>query len=119
MVSSVHEHRDYVHRRKFQSPVSTKAVEKDWADKGFSCSQMTQHAGDLLRKGVEKRDELLVVAQGRLECCVGESNQRDTTKNCEFVTLYPGDELFIPRLTPFKARVPTDISSVLFYIGYE
>ncbi|KAG7671762.1 hypothetical protein NADE_000593 [Nannochloris sp. 'desiccata'] len=117
MVSSVHEHHDYVRRNKFETPVSFAAVEAEWLSRGFSIQQMTQHAGDLLRKGVEKRDELLVVAQGQLECCVGECDLAPS--NCEFVTLQPGDELFIPRLTPFEARVPDDIDSVLFYIGYE
>jgi hypothetical protein len=114
MVSSTHEHHDYIRRGKFQTPVTQAAVEADWRSRGFSLEEMTQHGGDLLRKGVEKRDELLVVAQGKLECCVGEYDENPTI--CE---LFPGDELFIPRLTPFEARVPDDMDSVLFYIGYE
>ena len=114
MVSSVHEHHDYVRRNKFEAPVSKAAVEADWRNRGFSLQQMTQHGGDLLRKGVEKRDELLVVAQGELECCVGEYDHAPT-----ICTLHPGDELFIPRYTPFEARVPDTIESVLFYIGFE
>lgn len=117
MVSSSHEHHDYIRRNKFEEPVSFEAVEAEWLSRGFSIEQMTRYAGDLLRKGVEKKDELLVVAQGQLECCVGECDSGPT--NCDFVTVHPGDELFIPRLTPFEARVPDDIDFVLFYIGYE
>jgi hypothetical protein len=116
MVSSVHEHHDYIRRNKFASPVSKGKVEAEWYQhSGISTvAEMRKQAGDLLRKGVEKRDELLVVAQGKLECCVGEYDAAPT-----ICLLSEGDELFIPRLTPFEARVPDDIDSVLFYIGYE
>ena len=65
----------------------------------------------MLAKAVENKDELVVVAEGSLECRVGAEAQ--------LVFLHEGDELFIPRFTPFEAQVPDNVDHILLYIGLE
>lgn len=117
MVSSTHEHHDYVRKAKFPYPVDRQAVEADWRPRGFSLVEMTQPPGAMLRRTTEKKDELVVVAQGCLECYLGSES---SSQEAAVVLLQQGDELFIPCFTPFEARVP-DIAgkTVLFYIGFE
>ena len=45
MVSSTHEHHDYVRRHKFPQPVRREDVERDWRPRGYSCDLFVDPPG--------------------------------------------------------------------------
>ena len=116
MVSSTHEHHDYVRKAKFPVPVQQKDVEADWGPRGFSLVEMAQAPGAMLRRTTEKKDELVVVVHGCLECYLGSET---SAQEAAVVYLQEGDELFIPCFTPFEARIPDNAGNTIFYIGFE
>lgn len=110
--SAEERHHEYVRRNKFPTPVDNGVVEADWEKRGFSVSTMSQRAGATLSRSVEDKDELLTVAEGHLECYVGENRQ--------YLLVHPGDELFLPRFQPFEATVPPQLcKKCIFLIGFE
>lgn len=115
MVSSTHEHHDYLRKAKFGSgPVDRRVVEGDWKPRGFSIAEVTRPPGSALERTTEERDELICVAEGEMHCAVGAPDQAPTV--CRIVA---GDELFVPAFTPFEARVPMDVGPVRLFVGFE
>ena len=120
MVSSTHEHRDYVRRKKFcPLPVTRAAVEADWTQRGFKLIEVIRPGGSALEGGTEDRDELIVVVEGSMEFLVGPPNANESQTQGQVCTLEPGDELFVPAHTPFEALVPQEVGCVRLFIGVE
>lgn len=127
MVSSTHEHHDYVRRRKFRPlPVTREMVEADWTPRGFKLVEVVRPGGSALEGGTEDRDELIVVVEGCMEFMVGPPNAESESQGrglgpgqSQMCTLEPGDELFVPAHTPFEALVPQEVESVRLFIGVE
>jgi uncharacterized cupin superfamily protein len=109
MVSSTHESRDYVRRGKFAAPVERSAVEHEWARRGFRLEELREGPGGELRSMGQSKDELVVVAEGEVECEVAGGAER-----CQ---LAPGDELFVPEATAYSAR-NVGASYARIFIGY-
>jgi quercetin dioxygenase-like cupin family protein len=78
---------DHVVRRKFGCPVDGAAVAADWRARGYSCDLFVDPQGREWNDFVHARNELVTVAEGRLEVKVAGSR---------FV-VEPGDEVFIPK----------------------
>ena len=145
MVSSTHEHREYLRRGKFPPPVQRAAVADDWRGRGFGLEEFKEGPGGELRSMGQSKDELLVVADGVVECEVrahqhGEPQYR-THLPSSFVRVKqtrgggnttpphalqvdgrvckvdPGDELYIPLATQYAARnVGTTYAHI--FVGY-
>jgi mannose-6-phosphate isomerase-like protein (cupin superfamily) len=84
----------YVAKSKFAHPVDRSAVAADWRRRGYSCDLFVDPPGRAWLDFVHPRNELVTVAEGRLEVTV----DRET-----FVA-DPGDEVFIPRGTLHSVR---------------
>ncbi|KAL4859681.1 putative prolyl 4-hydroxylase 4 [Chlorella vulgaris] len=82
MVSSTHEHREYVRRHKFSVPVNKEAVEQDWVPRGYSCDLFVDPPGKEWRDFTHEQDELVVVVSGHMQFTIDQ----------EVVQLEPGDE---------------------------
>ena len=95
---------DLIVKRKFAQPVDREAVAADWDRRGYSCGLFVDPPGRWDRRGyscglfvdppgrewndfVHTTNELVTVAEGRLELTVGETR----------LLAEPGDEVFIPR----------------------
>jgi mannose-6-phosphate isomerase-like protein (cupin superfamily) len=78
---------DHVVKRKFGRPVDGAAVAADWRARGYSCDVFVDPPGREWNDFVHARNELVTVAEGRLEVKVAGSR---------FVA-DPGDEVFIPK----------------------
>jgi hypothetical protein len=74
-------------RGKFSRPVDRGAVAADWRMRGYSCDLFVDPPGREWNDFVHGTNELVTVAEGRLEMTVG------TTR----IIAEPGDEVFIPR----------------------
>lgn len=85
---------EYVTRRKFRLPVDHGEVARDWVQRGFSCGVFTDPPGREWRGYVHDTNELVTVAEGRLEVLM----------HGERYVLEPGDELFIPRKAKHTVR---------------
>ena len=78
---------DHVVKRKFGCPVDGAAVAADWRARGYSCDLFVDPPDREWNDFVHARNELVTVAEGRLEVKVAGSR---------FV-VEPGDEVFIPK----------------------
>jgi mannose-6-phosphate isomerase-like protein (cupin superfamily) len=78
---------DHLIRGKFATPVDRAKVALDWRQRGYSCDLFVDPPGRSWRDFVHRTNELVAVAEGRLEVTVG---------NRTFL-IEPGDEVFIPR----------------------
>ena len=83
-----------VTRGRFAAPVSTDAVERDWAARGYSCQRWTDPAGQQWLDFVHATNELVTVVEGRLALEVAGQT----------VEAGPGDEVFIPRRARHSVR---------------
>lgn len=45
MVSSTHDHHDWLRKHKFTAPVRREEVERDWKPRGFSCKEFSDPPG--------------------------------------------------------------------------
>jgi quercetin dioxygenase-like cupin family protein len=72
---------------KFSRPVDRAAVAADWRARGYSCALFVDPPGQEWNDFVHATNELVTVAEGRLEMTIG-----DTRLIAE-----PGDEVFIAR----------------------
>jgi quercetin dioxygenase-like cupin family protein len=77
----------YLTRAKFPAPPDETAVAADWRTRGYSCHVFTDPPGRQWNDFVHDCNELLTVAEGRLELLM----------DGERITVEPGDEVFIPR----------------------
>ena len=78
---------DFVVKAKFAAPVDRDAVAADWRARGFDCRLFVDPPGQTWLDFVHDTNELVTVAEGRLELTVGATT----------VIAEPGDEVFIPR----------------------
>ncbi|MEE9544085.1 MAG: cupin domain-containing protein [Rhodospirillales bacterium] len=78
---------ELVIRKKFPCPVDAVVVAADWRARGYSCDLFIDPPGRQWIDFVHATDELVSVAEGRLEMTVGEKQ----------VVAEAGDEVFIPR----------------------
>jgi len=78
---------DLVVKGRFSHPVDRAAVAADWRERGYSCDLFVDPPGREWNDFVHDTNELVTVAEGRLEMTVGEVR----------LIAEPGDEVFIPR----------------------
>ena len=78
---------DLLAKGKFELPLDREAVAADWRARGYSCHDFHDPPGREWNGFVHRTNELVTVAEGRLELTVGE----------ERLTAEPGDEVFIPK----------------------
>ena len=78
---------DHLVKRKFGWPVDSAVVAADWRARGYSCDPFVDPQGREWNDFVHAQNELVTVAEGRLEVKVAGSR---------FVA-EPGDEVFIPK----------------------
>ena len=75
-------------------PVDREAVARDWARRGYSCDLFVDPPGREWNGFVHATNELVVVAEGRLELIIGD----------ETLAAEAGDEVFIPRHAVHSVR---------------
>ena len=85
---------ELVVRGKFTSPIDHGTVERDWARRGYSCDLFVDPPGREWNGFVHRTNELVVVAEGRLELIIGDTR----------VAAEVGDEVFIPRNAVHSVR---------------
>ena len=78
---------EFVTKAKFAAPVDRAAVAADWQTRGYDCHLFVDPPGQAWLDFVHDTNELVTVAEGRLEMTVGG----------ERLIAEPGDEVFIPR----------------------
>jgi len=74
-------------RHRFGRPVDRADVAAQWRARGYSCHDFADPPGRVWRDFVHETDEVVTVAEGRLELTVGS----------EVVLVEPGDEAFVPK----------------------
>jgi Mannose-6-phosphate isomerase len=79
---------------KFPAPLNRGAVAAEWRACGYSCDLFVDPPGRAWMNFVHHRNELVAVAEGRLE----------VTVDGELFVAEPGDEIFIPRGTRHSLR---------------
>ena len=99
---------DYVVKRKFGCPVDGVAVAADWRARGYSCDLFVDPPGREWNDFVHARNELVTVAEGRLEVTVAGSR---------FVA-EPGDEVFIPKGTLHSVK-NVHVTATRWLYGYD
>ena len=77
---------DIVTRNRFPTPIDRAAVAADWAKRGYSCGLFVDPPGQEWNNFVHNCNELVMVAEGRLEMSVGDQS----------LIAEEGDEIFIP-----------------------
>ena len=75
---------EIVHRSRFATPVDRGTVAENWRGRGYSCNDFVDPPGRSWNDFVHDCNELVTVAEGRLEIDVAG----------ERVTAGPGDEVF-------------------------
>ena len=99
---------DPVVRGKFTIPVDPAAVAADWAERGYSCHSFTDPPGQEWNGFVHATNELVTVAEGRLE----------VTIEGAMLTAEPGDEVFIPKDAVHSVRNIHD-GTTRWCFGYD
>ena len=79
---------DGVVREKFSQPFTEREVAADWRARGFSCGRFVEPPGRAWNDFVHHTNELVTVAEGRLEMTIAGNK----------IVVEPGDEVFIPRI---------------------
>jgi len=78
---------ELIARAKFPAPVDRDRVAADWRARGYSCGLFVDPPGREWNGFVHDTNELVTVAEGRLELTVAGKT----------LVAEPGDEVFIPR----------------------
>ncbi len=91
----------------YRKPVNFDGVARDWDAEGFSFGVFRDPPGQEWNDFVHRRDEYVVVAEGRLEIRVG----------AETTFCGPGDLVRIPRGVPHSLKTLSAGGSVWLY-GY-
>ena len=99
---------DFHRRCKFATPVERTRVAADWRARGYSCALFVDPPGRAWTDFVHGSNELLAVADGRLEV---------TVRNVRVVA-EPGDEVFIPKGAKHSVRNIHDDATHSLY-GYD
>ncbi len=99
---------DFLRRSKFAAPVERAKVAADWRTRGYSCALFVDPPGRAWTDFVHGSNELVTVAEGRLEV---------TVRNIRVVA-DPGDEVFIPKGARHSVRnIHSDATHWLY--GYD
>ena len=99
---------DLIDKRKFPAPVERAKVAADWRNRGYSCALFVDPPGRAWTDFTHASNELVMVAEGRLEVTV-----RGTRLVAE-----PGDEIFIPKGARHSVRnIHSDTTRWLY--GYD
>jgi hypothetical protein len=61
-------------QQKFPSPVDKEVVARDWSRQGYSCDWFVDPPGREWNDFVHRCNELVTVAEGRLEMTIGDKN---------------------------------------------
>ena len=93
---------------KFPEPVNRGAVAAEWRSCGYSCDLFVDPPGRAWRDFVHHSNELVAVAEGRLEVAI----------DGELFVAEPGDEVFIPRGTRHSVRNVSSMTTRWLY-GYD
>lgn len=99
---------DLITRARFPAPVDQGAVAADWARRGYSCGLFVDPPGREWNGFVHSTNELVTVAEGRLEIEI--QDQRFQAE--------PGDEVFIPKGAVHSVRNIHEATSRWLY-GYD
>ena len=99
---------EVITRDKFPAPVQRDYVERNWAERGYSCDLFVDPPGQVWRDFVHASNELVTVQEGRLEMTVGD----DT------VVAEAGDEIFIPKGVMHTVRNINDATTYWLF-GYD
>lgn len=95
-------------KRKYPTPLQRMRVAADWRKRGYSCALFVDPPGRAWTDFVHNSNELVTVAEGRLE----------VTIDGERMVAEPGDEVFIPRGTLHSVRnIHSDTTRWLY--GYD
>ncbi len=86
--------RELFRKRKFSTPLERMRVAAEWRNRGYSCALFVDPPGRAWDDFVHNSNELVAVAEGRLEVTI------DGTR----MVAEPGDEVFIPRGTLHSVR---------------
>ena len=78
---------DLLTKAKHSVPVDREAVASDWRARGYSCGLFGDPPGQEWNNFVHDVNELVSVAEGKLEMSVGDA----------FFVVEEGDEVFIPK----------------------
>jgi len=95
-------------RSKFPTPVDRDKVARDWAARGYSCDLFVDPPGQQWNDFVHGCNELVTVAEGRLEMTVGDHTG----------ILEEGDEVFIPKGAVHSVR-NIHTGTTRWYYGYD
>ena len=97
-----------VERTKFPQPINLDAVERDWADRGYSYHRFEDPAGQVWRDFVHMTNEVVTVAEGQLKVTIeGEAFVADV-----------GAEVFIPRGATHSVAT-TAAGKTVWLFGYD
>ena len=99
---------DFFAMSKFQTPVQRDAVARDWDKRGYSCGLFVDPPGQEWNNFVHGCNELVTVAEGRLEMTVGDQTG----------ILDEGDEVFIPKGAVHSVR-NIHTRTTRWYYGYD
>jgi len=99
---------DLMTKARFPAPVDRAAVAADWRARGYSCGLFVDPPGREWNGFVHGTNELVTVAEGRLEIEI----------EGERISAEPGDEVFIPKGAVHSVRNIHDATSRWLY-GYD
>ncbi len=99
---------DLLNKRKFVTPVDRRAVSESWAARGYSCELFVDPPGQEWNNFVHDCNELVAVAEGRLEMMVGDHTD----------ILEEGDEVFIPKGAVHSVK-NIHTGTTRWYYGYD
>ena len=99
---------DLLNKQKFETPVEANAVASDWAGRGYSCDLFVDPPGQEWNNFVHGCNELVMVAEGRLEMTVGDQTE----------ILEEGDEIFIPEGAVHSVK-NIHTGTTRWYFGYD
>ena len=99
---------DLISKAIFGSPVDSDVVAENWRQRGYSCHLFVDPPGREWNDFVHATNELVTVAEGRLELTIG----------AERVIAEPGDEVFIPRDAVHSVKNVHD-ATTRWYFGYD
>ncbi len=99
---------DLIAKAVFGSPVDGDAVAENWRGRGYSCHLFVDPPGREWNDFVHATNELVTVAEGRLELTIG----------ADRVIAELGDEVFIPRDAVHSVKNVHD-AATRWYFGYD
>ena len=95
-------------KSKFSVPVDRDEMSRNWAARGYSCALFIDPPDQEWNNFVHDCNELVTVAEGRLEMTVGD----------QIDILEGGDEVFIPKGTVHSVK-NIHTATTRWYYGYD